>query len=118
MFQLVSFKMRIVTSLVGQWLRLCLPMQGVWVQSLVGELRSHVSCGQKNLKINKQYCNKFNKYFKNTKKKKNYKLVMLANKTLALKIVAYCSLPHSLLLYVLPFFKYFQQDKLILFLCC
>ena len=69
MFQLVSFKMRIVTSLVGQWLRLCLPMQGVWVQSLVGELRSHVSCGQKEQKINKQYCNKFNKYFKNTEKK-------------------------------------------------
>ena len=42
---------------------------------------------------------------------------MLANKTLALKIVAYCSLPHSLLLYVLPFFKCFEQDKLVLFLC-
>ena len=23
------------------------PMQGVWVQSLVRELRSHMSCGQK-----------------------------------------------------------------------
>ena len=30
-----------------QWLRLHLPMQGVWVQSLVGELRSHMSLGQK-----------------------------------------------------------------------
>ena len=25
------------TSLVAQWLRLCLPMQGTWVQALVGE---------------------------------------------------------------------------------
>ena len=25
-----------------QWLRLCLPMQGVRVQPLVGELRSHI----------------------------------------------------------------------------
>ena len=29
------------TSLVVQWLRFCLPMQGKWVQSLVGELRSY-----------------------------------------------------------------------------
>ena len=31
-----------------QWLRLCLPMHGVRVRSLVGELRSHMSwgCGQ------------------------------------------------------------------------
>ena len=33
--------------LVVQWLRLCLPMQGVWIQSLVGELRSHTLQGQK-----------------------------------------------------------------------
>ena len=26
-----------------QWLRLHLPMQGLWVQSLVGEIRSHMS---------------------------------------------------------------------------
>ena len=25
-----------------QWLRVCLPMQGTWVPSLVGELRSHM----------------------------------------------------------------------------
>ena len=25
------------TSLVAQWLRICLPMQGTWVQSLVQE---------------------------------------------------------------------------------
>ena len=30
-----------------QWLRLCLPMQGVWVRSLVGELGSHMPQGQK-----------------------------------------------------------------------
>ena len=33
------------TSLVVQWLRL--PVQGVWVRSLVGELKSHMSGGQK-----------------------------------------------------------------------
>ena len=30
------------TSLVVQWLRILLPMQGTWVRSLVGELRSHM----------------------------------------------------------------------------
>ena len=30
------------TSLVVLWLRICLVMQGKWVQSLVGELRSHI----------------------------------------------------------------------------
>ena len=29
------------TSLVVQWLRICLPGKGVWVQSLVVELRPH-----------------------------------------------------------------------------
>ena len=29
------------------WLRLRLPMQGVWVQSLVGELRPYMPLGQK-----------------------------------------------------------------------
>ena len=33
------------TSLVVQWLRLCLLMQGVGVQSLVEELRSHRPLG-------------------------------------------------------------------------
>ena len=33
------------TSLVVQWLRILLPIQGVWVQSLVRELRSHVPRG-------------------------------------------------------------------------
>ena len=30
------------TYLVGQWVRICLPMQRMWVQSLVRELRSHM----------------------------------------------------------------------------
>ena len=33
------------TSLVAQWLRICLPMQGMQVQYLVRELRSHVLWG-------------------------------------------------------------------------
>jgi len=35
------------TSLAVQWLRLPLPLQRVWVQSLVRELKSHMSQGQK-----------------------------------------------------------------------
>ena len=35
------------TSLVVQWLRHHLPMQGVWVWALIGELRSHMTHGQK-----------------------------------------------------------------------
>ena len=34
------------TFLGVQCLRLCLLIQGVWVQSLVGELRSHMPLGQ------------------------------------------------------------------------
>ena len=50
-------------------------MQGVLVQSLVGEQRSHVPCGQKNPKQKTEaYCNKFNKDFKNgPHQKKNLK---------------------------------------------
>ena len=33
------------TSLVVQWLGLCTFTATVWVQSLVGELRSHKPCG-------------------------------------------------------------------------
>ena len=44
------------TSLAVQWLRLCLPMQGVWVWSLVRELGSHTQWGVANKfkKTNKQ----------------------------------------------------------------
>ena len=58
--------MRFGTSLAVQWLRLRLPMQGVQVQSLDRELRSHMPHHQKTKNIRqKQYCNKFNKDFKN-----------------------------------------------------
>ena len=51
-------------------------MHGVWVQSLVGELRSHMPRGWKARNIKeKQYCNKFNTDFKNGphQKKKIFK---------------------------------------------
>ena len=49
-----------------QWLRIHLPVQGVRVWSLVGELRSHTPCGQKNQSIKqKQYYNTLNKDCKN-----------------------------------------------------
>ena len=34
--------MQTEASLVVQWLRICVPMQGTWIWSLVGELRSHM----------------------------------------------------------------------------
>jgi len=62
---LSSLKGNLGTSLAVQWLRLCLPIQGLQVQSLAGELRSHMPHGQKKKKKSqKQYCNKFKKYFK------------------------------------------------------
>ena len=60
-------------QLVVQWIRLHLPMQGVWVRSLVRKLRFHMPRDPKNQMIKqKQYCNKFNKDVKNgsIKKKK------------------------------------------------
>ena len=49
-------------------------MQRVWVQSPVGELRSHMPCGQKNQNIKqKQYCNEFNTDFKNGPHQKKLK---------------------------------------------
>ena len=33
------------TSLAVQWLRIPLPMQGMWVRSLIWELRSHMQVG-------------------------------------------------------------------------
>ena len=53
-----------------QWLRLLLPVQGLQVRSLVGELRSYMSPGKKKKKKKKkkqnieQNCNKSNKDFK------------------------------------------------------
>ena len=37
-----QIKRKIGASLVVQWLRIHLPMQGTWVPSLVRELRSHM----------------------------------------------------------------------------
>ena len=49
-----------------RWLRLHLPMQVVWVWSVVGEISSHTLHGQKNQNTKqKKYCNKYNKDFKN-----------------------------------------------------
>ena len=63
------------TSLVVQWLRLHLPMQGMQVQFLVRELRSHMPQAKKPKHIRqKQYCNKFNKDFKNGPHEKNLKI--------------------------------------------
>ena len=62
-----------------QWLRLCFPMQGVWVQCLVRGLRSHLPRGQKNKTGNrngivtnsiKAIVTKFNKQFKTAHIKK------------------------------------------------
>ena len=55
------------TSLVDQQLKLCPPMPGVRLQSLVVELTSHMPRSKKknqNIK-QKRYCDKFNKNFKN-----------------------------------------------------
>ena len=42
------------TSLVVQWLRSAFPVQGTWVQSLVGELRSHMAKKKKKRKKKKK----------------------------------------------------------------
>ena len=42
------------TSLVVQWLRLSLPMQGVWIWYPVGKLRSHMPYGQKTKILNRR----------------------------------------------------------------
>ena len=53
-------------QLVVQWIRLRLPVQGLWVRSLVRKLRFHMPRDPKNQMIKqKQYCNKFNKDVKN-----------------------------------------------------
>ena len=48
-------------------MRLCISMQGVWVRSRVGELRSHMPQGQKNKNTKKEAIHdKLNKDFKNS----------------------------------------------------
>ena len=49
-------------------------MQGIWVQSLVGEAKITQALGPKTQNIKqKQYCNKFNKDFENDPHQKNLK---------------------------------------------
>ena len=63
------------TSLVIHWIRHHLPVQRVQIRSLVEELRPHMPCDQKTKNVKqKQYCNIFNKDFKNspTLKNKNF----------------------------------------------
>ena len=71
-------------------------MQGVRIQSLVRELRSHLPRGQKkpkNIKQN-QYCNKFNKDFKNGPHQKNLKKKKISNKGIQnLRSKAFTSMP-------------------------
>ena len=51
-------------SLVVQWLRVHLPMQGTWVQALIGELWSHMPQGKpKTHNWDPTQPNKNNKYF-------------------------------------------------------
>ena len=60
----------------GLVVKIPLPMQGAWVESVVGEQRFYLPLGQKKQNIKqKQYCNKFTKDFKNSppQKKKNLK---------------------------------------------
>ena len=56
-----------------QWLRVRLPMQGVQVRSLVGELRYHIPLGQKTKTLKKNI-----KTLKTLKRKTN-KPVLLTN---------------------------------------
>ena len=51
-YLLIYFRLSVIlkinktgTSLVVQWLRIHLPTQGMWVQSLVSELRLHMPRG-------------------------------------------------------------------------
>ena len=66
-----------------QWLRLCLSMQGIQVQSLVRKLKSYVLCRRKQNKTKhkkkQQYCNKFNEDLKKKKNSphQNKKMVMI-----------------------------------------
>ena len=90
------------TSLVVQWLRLGLLMQGAWVQSLVGELRSYMPYSQKNIR-EKEYCNKFNKdLWKMVHIQKNFKKSYVSEKNQAKPksgenwiMVISCKFPHK-----------------------
>ena len=52
-------------SLVIQWLRFCLPVQVIWVRSVVGGVKIPYALQPKSQNIKqKQYCSRFNKDFK------------------------------------------------------
>ena len=96
------------TSLTVPWLRRHLPMQQVWIQSLVGELRSHRLCGQKikNKQTNmkqKQYCNKFKTLKWSSFLKKKYYFILT---------IFLCHLQLFLL------FSLTSQSSLFHLLCC
>ena len=74
--QVKKEKKNFTTSLAGQWLRLCFPIQGVWVRTLVEKLRFYMTHSQKikTLKKKKNRNNmvtEFNKDFKNAPRQKN-----------------------------------------------
>ena len=61
---ILFFQLMFRDFLAGQWLRLWLPLQGVWVSPLAWEVRSHMPHSQKKKKEHqnvkqKQYCNKY-----------------------------------------------------------
>ena len=62
-----SFKLHTVcrTTLVIQWLRLCLWMSEMWVQSLIQKLSPTCCVAKKSNHKTEKYCKKFDKGFKN-----------------------------------------------------
>ena len=88
------------TSMEVQWLKIHLPMQGVWVRSLVRKQDPIFFLGKKQNIEQKQYCNKFNKAFKNVPhliKKKNFKKYFKKNSVEAsdgkVLVVRYWAIP-------------------------
>ena len=81
-FHLISFpilpaivlrrkRCQVGTFVAVHWLWLCLPVEGVWVRSLIWEVRSPQAQRPKKQYIKqKQFCNKHNKDFKKEKKKR------------------------------------------------
>ena len=85
-----------------QGLRLHLPMQGVWFQTFVGDLRSPcLSAKRPGHKQQKQYCNKFNKDFKNGPHQNIYRERKKCNYKANLLVYLSLNIPNSL-----PCFKY------------
>ena len=63
-------------SMVVQWLKICLAMQGMCVQFLVRELRSHLPQGISPHATTKTQCSQINKLKKKKKKRKAHLLVL------------------------------------------